>query len=382
MAKFFSATVRPDPQPFEGPPIVTFMQASVAPSRTLENSPGAWRADDTFSPYGSHPATYLLAPDGALTRDSSQIAGGTREFDYEPAVGVQNGFWSAGGISYYLAADQRADEAHSLNFTTEPFENETSLLGWPQVVLFAESSAKVATFVVKLSDVAPNGASTLITDGSLNGTRRTSLEQSEDMQPGEIYELNIPIQPTGWVLKAGHRLRLSISGSDFPNLWPTPEPARNRIHLGGKHLSRVTLPVVQASAIPTPQFAPPPVLKRFGNAFGEPPTQQIEVDQITGDVTIINRRAGKTVLEDGLGTLSSESRFRCTASAINPAQSSIVGYHRYSIERQDGLYDVVSESSIRATKDAFHIVIDLTVHRNNRLFFQKQWLATEPRRKL
>jgi hypothetical protein len=165
-------------------------------------------------------------------------------------------------------------------------------------------------------------------------------------------------------------------------LWPTPEPARNRIHLGGKHLSRVTLPVVQASTLPTPQFAPAPVLKKFGNAFADPPTQQVEVDQITGDVTIINRRAGKTVLEDGLGTLSSESRFRCTASATNPAQSSILGYHRYSIQRQDGSYDVVSESSIRATKDTFHIVIDLTVYRNNRLFFQKQWLATELRQKL
>jgi hypothetical protein len=74
--------------------------------------------------------------------------------------------------------------------------------------------------------------------------------------------------------------------------------------------------------------------------------------------------------------------FRCTTSAINPAPSSILGYRRYSIERQDGLYDVISESSIRATNDAFHIVIDLTVHRNNRLFFHKQWLATEPRRKL
>src|SRR5262245_18994233 len=373
MARFFSATVRPDPKPLEGPPIVTFMQASVAPSRTLENSPGAWRADDKFSAFGSHPATYLLAPDGTLQRDSARAAtAGAREFDYEPAVGVQNGFWSAGGLSYYLADDQRADEAHSLNFTTVPLEKETALLGWPQVVLVAESTAKVATFVVKLSDVAPNGASTLITDGSLNGTRRKSLEQPEDMQPGEIYELNIPIQPTGWVLKAGHRLRLSISGSDFPNLWPTPEPARNRVHLGDKYLSRVTIPVVQKSALPTPRFAPPPALKMFGKSFAEPPTQQVVVDQITGDVTIINRRAGKSVLEEGFGTLSSESRFRCTASATNPAQSSIIGYHRYSIERPDGVYDVVSESSIRATNDTFHIVIDLTVYRNQRLFFQKQ----------
>jgi putative CocE/NonD family hydrolase len=380
MARFFAATVRPDPQPLDGPPVVAYLQEYAPPQRTLEITPGRWRADSDFAPYGEEPQTMYLTGDGQLQPESP--AAGSLEFDYEPTVGVQNGFWSAGGMSFYLADDQRPDEAHSLNFTTAPFSKETLLLGWPKVVLFAESSAKVATFVVKLSDVAPDGRSALITDGSFNGTRRNSLTNPEDMRPGEIYELQVPMQPTGWIVAAGHRLRVSISGADFPNLWPTPERAHNRVHFGGAQLSRITLPVVGEAMLPAPTFGPPPALKKFGTAYAEPPEQRVEVDQITGDVTVINRRAGKTLLEEGLGTLSSESRFRCTASATTPAQSSIVGYHRYSIERPDGTYDVVGESSIRATADCFHIVIDLTVHRNGRLFFQKQWLATEPRRGL
>jgi predicted acyl esterase len=381
MARFFAATVRPDPQPLPGPPVVTYLQEYAPPQRTIENTPGRWRADDFLAPFGELPQELYLAGDGRLAAEKPAGAV-SAEFDYEPTVGVQNGFWSAGGMSFYLADDQRADEAHSLNFTTAPFERETTLLGWPQVVLYTESTARVATFVVKLSDVAPDGKSVLMTDGSLNGTRRNSLQRPEPMTPGEVYELKVPMQPTGWIIAPGHRLRLSISGSDFPNLWPTPERARNRIHMGGTRLSRVDLPVVGDSALPAPEFAPPPSLKRFGTAYSEPPEQRVEVDQITGDVTVVNRRAGKSVLEDGLGTIASENRFRCTASATNPAQASIVGYHRFSVERQDGVYDVVGESSIRATADCFHIVIDLTVHRNGRLFFQKQWLATEPRREL
>lgn len=381
MARFFAATVRPDPQPLDGPPIVTYLQEYAPPQRTLETTPGRWRGDAEFAPRGDRPLTLSLKADGRLAEQAEGVAA-TLEFDYEPTVGVQNGFWSAGGMSFYLADDQRADEAHSLNFTTAPLTKEVTLLGWPEVILFAESSARVATFVVKLSDVAPDGKSALITDGSLNGTRRNSLTEPEPMTPGEVYELHVPMQPTGWVLAPGHRLRLSISGADFPNLWPTPERARNRIHLQGHRLSRVTLPVVSASTLSVPGFAPPPALKSFGKSYSEPPEQRVEVDQITGDVTVINRRAGRTILEDGLGTIASESRFRCTASGVNPAQSSIVGYHRYSIERQEGVYDVVGESSIRATADCFHIVINLTVHRNGRLFFQKQWLATEPRRAL
>jgi hypothetical protein len=190
------------------------------------------------------------------------------------------------------------------------------------------------------------------------------------------------MQPTGWVLKQGHRIRVSISGGDFPNLWPTPEPAYNRIYFTKQYSSRITLPVVDPSKWAVPKFNPPPELKKFGTSFAEPPMQKVEVDQITGDVSVINRRAGKTVLDGGHGTLSSESSFRCTASKVDPAKASIVGTHRYSVERPDGKYDVVGVSSIRATKDTFHIVIDLTVHRDGRLFFQKQWIESEPRNKL
>ena len=69
------------------------------------------------------------------------------------------------------------------------------------------------------------------------------------MIPGETYELDIPMAATGWVIKPGHRLRLAVSSSDFPNLWPTPEKARNRIHRGGAQASRVILPTVPVAGM-------------------------------------------------------------------------------------------------------------------------------------
>ena len=54
--------------------------------------------------------------------------------------------------------------------------------------------------------------------------------------------------------------------------------------------------------------------------------------------------------------------------------------HKYMLERED--IEVSAESSIRASKTAFHILINLNVTRNARLFFHKQWTAGEPRRLL
>jgi len=232
------------------------------------------------------------------------------------------------------------------------------------VVLHASSSAKVATFVAKLADVAPDGSSALIVDGSLNGTRRESLTEPKPMKPGEVYELSIPMNPTGWVIEPGHRLRLAISGSDFPNLWPTPEKARNRVYRNGDHPSRVILPVVPAKGRKAPRFLPPPQLQPYIRSRVEPPRQQVLHDQITGTVTVLNRTANSLVLPENRGELSGEHRFRCTASSKDPSQASIVGTHTYALRREDGVFEISTESTIRAMATAFHITINLTVTRN------------------
>jgi hypothetical protein len=202
------------------------------------------------------------------------------------------------------------------------------------------------------------------------------------MSSGEIYELHIPMLPTGWVLKPGHRLRLAVSSADFPNLWPTPERARNNIYHGGSHLSRVILPVVPNSSMPPPQFLPPPQLFQLVKGSGAPPILQYVHDEITGVTTIIGHRKGTTVLDDNLGTILSDDEFRCTGSSQNPAQASMMGMHKIAFQREDGLIEVTAESTIRATETAFHILVNLNVSRNGQPFFHKQWTATEPRRLL
>jgi hypothetical protein len=87
-------------------------------------------------------------------------------------------------------------------------------------------------------------------------------------------------------------------------------------------------------------------------------------------------------LPDHQGKISLDSRFRCTASSKNPAQASIVGTHGFLLEGEEGPIEVSSETSIRATENSFHILIDLNITKNGRPFFLKTWTASEPRRLL
>jgi len=384
VVRFFAHWLRNEDTGIMKEPSVSFyMQEYTKPDRTLDIIPGHWRNDADFPVAGTKELTFYLEEGGKLASGTSANASRPYdEYEYLATVGLSNGYWSGGGIPFYLADDQRADEAYSLVYTTAPFEQEIRMLGWPQVILHASSSARVAAFVAKLADVAPDGSSALIVDGSLNGTRRQSLTEPSPMTPGEIYELNLSMWPTGWVLKPGHRLRLAISSSDFPNLWPTPELARNRVYRGGRYPSRLILPVAPESKLAPPQFLPPPSLHRLVTAYGTPTTQRVVYDQITGTVTVIGNSSGTTVLDENLGSIHSERSFRCSASSRNPAQASIVGLHKFVLEREDGLIEVSAESTIRATETDFHIIINLNVTRNGSPFFHKQWTATEPRRLL
>jgi len=110
--------------------------------------------------------------------------------------------------------------------------------------------------------------------------------------------------------------------------------------------------------------------------------QRVVEDQVTGLVTVENRRAYTVVLDGNRGVLWNESRLRATASETDPAQASVAGSHRYRLEREDGIFEVVGDSSLRGTADTFHLVVALEVKRNGVLFFQRTWTASEPRKLL
>src|SRR5262249_55136998 len=88
----------------------------------------------------------------------------------------------------------------------------------------------VGTVTARLCDVAPDGASTLISYGVLNLTRRHGFDRSEPMVPGQIETVQLRMNDLGQRLRAGHKLRLALSTNYWPILWPAPEAATLTLH--------------------------------------------------------------------------------------------------------------------------------------------------------
>ena len=80
--------------------------------------------------------------------------------------------------------------------------------------------------IVRLGDVAPDGAVTRITLGMLNLCHRVDHETPRPLTPGAAVTVAVPLDQMAYRLAAGHRLRLSLSTQYWPFIWPSPPRQR------------------------------------------------------------------------------------------------------------------------------------------------------------
>lgn len=112
--------------------------------------------------------------------------------------------------------DHRRVEAEMLTYTSSPLPRDLTIVGPIKAVLFGMSSAPDTDWVVRLSDVGPDGRSLSVCDGILRARYRDSFDNPDLMEPGQVYRFEIDLGATAQVFKAGHALRVSIASSDFP----------------------------------------------------------------------------------------------------------------------------------------------------------------------
>ena len=143
-----------------------------------------------------------------------------------------------------------------LVFTSEPLTNDLALIGPAKVKFWAKSSARDTDFAAKLVDVYPDGFAQNVLDRVVSARfRRGSKLAPSLITPGQAYEYRIDLGYTATVFKAGHRVRLDISSSNFPHLARNPntgqhagkdgavQPATQTILHDREHVSYVDLTV-------------------------------------------------------------------------------------------------------------------------------------------
>jgi putative CocE/NonD family hydrolase len=185
-----------------------------------------WRTADAWPPAGGHPMRLFLSSgghanglsgDGRLLEKQPPAGGAADEFVDDPMHPVP----SLGGscCSDQVAREQSGIEARQdvLVYSSEPFARTTRIVGDVTVHLFVSSSAPDTDFMVKLVDVDAAGNAYNLTDTAIRMRYRNGYEMPALMQPGRTYPVTLSGMVTATDLLPGHRLRIEVASSNFPN---------------------------------------------------------------------------------------------------------------------------------------------------------------------
>ncbi len=243
---------------------------------------GRWRdAADWPLPETAY-TNYYLHADGGLRTDAPDADESALTYDYDPRhpVPTIGGTLTSGApVMVGGAFDQREDarffgctppylplasRPDVLAFQTEPLAGDVEVTGPITVKLWVASDCPDTDFTMKLIDVYPPsedwpaGFAMNITDGIQRCRYRDSWSEPTLMEPGRVYEVSVEPFPTSNLFKAGHRIRLDISSSNFPHFDVNPntgEPegtsrrtriAANTVFMDKARPSHVVLPVIPA----------------------------------------------------------------------------------------------------------------------------------------
>jgi putative CocE/NonD family hydrolase len=381
MARFYDYWLKGiDNGIMDEPPIAIYVQEYDPPAANRPLTSGFWRSEAAFPPERGRDETLYLAPDRLAADDPGGDAK-TATLAYHPSVGTTFGMFSAGS-PHVLPADQRAEEAYSAVFTgpvlTEPLE----ILGRPRLMLRVDSDAEVITFAARLCDVAPDGSSALVTKGVLNATHRESHSEPTPLVPGETYDLTIELDATSWRFTPGHRLRLSVSNADFPNMWPAPIRADSRLHLGGEHPSCLILPVLPDPAVPlpAPEFAPSP-FPIADDPNEEPRPWLVTRDLMRGRTELTIAGSGRSEPDPGY-VHETSSLATASVDEHNPAHAWMRG-HQIDRYRWPGqTIETQSRGQITSTESAFNVTLHVAITVDDLPHCERRWVASYPRRLL
>ncbi len=157
--------------------------------------------------------------------------------------------------------DQRPAEWRPdvLCYTTPALEADVEVTGPITVVLWAASTAPDTDFTAKLVDVHPSGYAMNVAQGILRARFRDSWEHPSLLEPGRIYRYQIDCWSSSNCFLAGHRIRVEISSSNFPQFDRNPNTghafgmdaelrtATQTIYHDAAHPSHIVLPVVDVA---------------------------------------------------------------------------------------------------------------------------------------
>ena len=292
-------------------------------------------------------------------------------------LGLHAGEFFPMGLNAEMPGDQRFEDAMSVCFDGDVLAEPLDLMGAARVALRLSSDQSMGFVVARLCDVGPDGASVRIAHGMLNLCHRDSMAEPALMEPGQSAEISFDLDQMAYRVAAGHRIRLALSNSYWPFVWPSPEVGVLTV-TGGS----LDLPVHAGSGA---EWVPPearhaaPWRHRVVRAGAA--SRRIETDLLSGlQVLVVEDDTGDCEnLDHGLITGETMSE-RWEINPDDPLLARAV--HTWEQRLSRGDWSVRTEARAEMTATATHLVMTATLvaYEGNARIFKREYRDEVERR--
>jgi predicted acyl esterase len=364
------------------PAILLYAQRSTPPAPDRREVRGEWRWEPAWPAERSVPTTLALS-----AADANRDGTGPDELAVRGDVGWTAWISCAGAMPWGQPDDQRPDEIHSLTYTWSPLAEDVEMLGHARLGLTIASSAPIAYLSAKLCDVAPDGSSTLVTRGMLNLAHRDSRRDPAPLERGRAYAIELELEVMSWTFEVGHRIRLDLAGTDWPNAWSPPAPVTLTVD---RAAAALTLPVLDGPSpvAERPVLAPPNLAEanRSPKELDKPDDPrkgwvrwEVSHEQLAHETRAYAGSFGDYEPHDSVPSFAELYDGLVTVSTDDPGRARAHGEARFELRWPEATCVARSTLAVESDADAYRVRIDLTVGEDGRELWHRAWERTIPR---
>ena len=259
-----------------------YVMDAYKPGKFPEEIKGRWIGDSYWGFGNTETKSWALSSKGiAAAADDKSFSITSKQ-----NTGFDGGEYCIIWLGPEFPGDQAKDDAQSITFDSPALVEDIDIVGQPTITLEFSVDKPVAHVAIRLNDVWPSGDVSRITYHLQNLCMRSDRETPTPLEPGKRYVVKIKMDDIAWRVPSGHKLRVSISTSYFPMMWPAPEPvaltvftAKSELHLP----IRKKVEIEKQVKFSAPEAATPVAQKQIKKSSN---TRKVTVDKKTGETKL------------------------------------------------------------------------------------------------
>lgn len=340
-----------------------YLMDGAAPQRSYLARAGRWLADDAIG----WPTQTLYLSGHALGQGREKF---TRAIASPQHCGLEGGEYFAFSAGPEMPGDQRHDDAYSLCFDTAPIVQTTDIVGAPTVKLRLCVDKSQAQIVVRLNHILPDGSATRVSFGVLNLTQHLSHATPAPLTPDQEFDVTLCLDHCAYRIPQGHSLRLSISTSYWPLLWPQPDVAKVTVTAGAIDLQIRPTAVEAEWVFPEPDTDTPWQIEELR---APKQSQTTETDMNTGIITVhIDRDDGKRRDSDHGLISGSRSYEWWIIHPDDPLSAHAKTHWTQEMEREDIRLRTETTSEMWSDAANFYVKGRVMAYENDKLIYDRK----------